>query len=328
MYISPRLASWESLGPVFVEHGAQAYAEIAGAMAGYPDVVACPNPLGALHAVRLASFAGRATDPFVGDPQAFVADYRRLPEEVAAGVARPVQFTEPLRMADLLPGLLLAARWAEGAPLSLVELGAGAGLLLAPEAFRIQYPSGVWPPHAQADAMPLAHLGSHLEVPSELLAQPLNISARIGVDLQPLDPAGSFDYLRSFAWPGDPDREVRLRDALEAVAHRKPEVMGGDAVDLLPELLAQRRESVTVVIDSGFSTYLDGVSALRLGRALDAAAARGRVILLRRSGLRQPEGALRGAVALVDLTRRQIAEYAHTDLLSERVVWRPRAVGH
>lgn len=315
------------MGPVFDEHGAQAYAHIAGAMTAYPDVAVCPNPLGALHAVRLASFEGRATDPFGGDSQTFVSDFRRLPEEVAEGIARPVQFTEPLRMADLLPGLLLAARWAEGAPLSLVELGAGAGLLLAPEAFRIEYPSGVWSAQAQEAAVtpPLARLTSRLEVPPELLAQPLKISARIGVDLRPLDPASSFDYLRSFAWPGDPDREVRLRAALEAVAHRRPEVIRGDAVELLPGLLAQRRESVTVVIDSGFSTYLDGASALRLGRVLDAAATRGRVLFLRRSGLRQPEGDLQGTVALVDLTRRQIAEYAHTDALSEHVVWRPVA---
>lgn len=86
-----------------------------------------------LHAVRAAAFEGRAADPWVASEEQFQADLKHLnvksEAEQSVGL---VQFTEPLRMADVLPGLLIAARRYPCLPLRLVELGACAGLLLAP----------------------------------------------------------------------------------------------------------------------------------------------------------------------------------------------------
>lgn len=308
--------SWRSAYPLFVAHGAAAYARIASACMQEPAYAECPSPLSALHAIRLASFEGRATDPFTGDAQQFLADSARLSDEVQAAVAAGrVQFTDPLRAADLLPGLLLASRHSGGRPLRLIELGASAGLLLAPDRFTFDYPTGRW-----AGARSAAALQAPLDVPEDLLGQPLEIAEAVGIDLAPVDPRdpGSYDYLRSFTWPGDPAREDRLKAALRAVADDPVPLIAGNVLDVLPELLGSGGEQPTVVIESSLSTYLSSAQALRLGRLLDAASRRMPLLLLSRGAGTQPDW---HTLTLLDLSNRRRTAYASSDVFSERSRW-------
>jgi hypothetical protein len=257
----------------------------------------------------------------VASEEQFQADLANLNVEIeAAQTVGLVQFTEPLRMADVLPGLLLAARRYPGLPLRLVELGACAGLLLAPEAFRINYPRGTWaPPHASAD------LTCDLDVPPALLTTPLPIADRLGLDLAPVDPCdpGSLDHLRSFTWAGDPERETRLAAGLAAVSRDPPRVMCADVHEALPDILTERvsRDVVTVVLESGLSAYLSGRQALGLGHLLDTRAARGPLVLITRAIPEPGVSDLPNCVKLVDLHQRWRQTYAATDLISERMRW-------
>lgn len=310
--------SWSALIDPFERHGADAYATLCRACAEDPKWGSCDQPLPALHAVRLASFSGRATDPFGGDAEAFLRDLDALGEEVTNATDRGlVQFTEPLRLADVIPGLLLASCWAQGRPLRLVELGTSVGLLLAPELFTVHYPRGRWDPTTA-----LAEMTSDLDVPPTLLAQPLTIADRVGVDLAPVDPRDprSYDYLRAFGWPGDDRREQRLRAALDVLCQHPSPVRQGDAVATLPDLLTPDRDVVTVVVESALSSYLSGPQALRLGRTLDAFAARTPLMLLTRAA-EPEEPVLTSNMTLIDLSNRRRVKYCLADMLCERTRW-------
>lgn len=312
---------WLELAPIFAAHKADAYARIALEVAGDDHVSQLGEPLLILQTVRLAALSGRARDPWLGEPEPFRDFLRDHAGEVRdATAAGLVQFTDPARVTDLLPGLHLAAARYPGRPLNLIEIGACAGLLLAPERYRIDYPHASWDP-----AGATVRLRSEIDVPAARVGPALPIADRVGVDLQPVDPgdADSFDYLRSFHWPGDPARELRLRSALTALAADPVTVLRGDASEMLPDLLRARvtNDSVTVAIDSAMSQYLPQPAALRLGRALDASASRGPLLLLSRVTPDPPVPGLDSGVRLLDLSNPWRASYAASDQLSERGRW-------
>jgi len=328
------LTSWCGIAGLFGSHRSPAYAQLASACAVDPRFAGISPPLPVLHAVRLAALQGRAKDPWEGDVDAFAHDVQALSNEVTAAVNRNiVQFTEPLRMADLLPGLLFAAERYPGRPLRLIDIGACAGLHLVPECYTVRYPRGVW-----SQAAATLTLDSPLDVPPRLLELELGIIDRVGIDLSPVDPAApeTANYLRSFAWAGDPAREVRLLKALAMIAPRTssaptpctpnpctPKILAGNAATLLPGLLERyvSRDTVTVVIDSAVSHYLSGLDALRLSRVLDRMAVRGPLMMIARGGTIPNSADLPSSVRVVDLSRQWRMIYAASDLLSERMQW-------
>lgn len=319
----PSYVDWVRWGEIFSAHRSPSYARLAAAE---PLSVLPSDLLLVLHAVRRAAFEGRATDPWSGDVAELIADVDRLRPEVESVIERGlVQFTEPLRVTDLLPGLLMAARRYPGRPIRLIELGACAGLLLIPEAYRIHYPGITWP--GDPVAGPVAELTSDLDLPPRLLDTPVDIVERVGIDLAPVDPAApeSLDYLRSFAWSDDVRREQRLAAALTAIAARPPRLMAGDIVEVLPDVLTREPDVVTVVIESATAHYLPPRSQRRLGLMLDAAATRGPVVTVTRSAVATSPVDLGwrawSAVSVVDLTARWRRTFAVTDMLSERQAW-------
>lgn len=319
--MSSPLDGWATLSDVFAQHQALTYAKLARLCALDPIIQGLGPPLVLLHVVRLAFLQGRAQDPWRGDFDAFAHDLRQRKDEVAAAVGRRlVQFTEPLRLADVLPGFFLVTQRYPGRPLRLVDIGACAGLQLVPECFEIRYPRVNWSP-----ATAQASLVSDLDVPPALMAQNLCIADRVGIDLSPVNPAapGSAAYLRSFVWPGDATREPRLQAALRAVASFAPKIHTGTVMDMLPALLNEyvAADAVTVVIDSATSHYLSHRDNFRLGRLLDQMAARGPLLLITRGGAIENSQGLPASVRVVDLSRRWRCAYAATDLLSERTEW-------
>lgn len=280
----------------------------------------------ALHVVRYAAIAGRATDPWYATADEFRADVVRLDDEIAAAHTRGlVQFTDPQRMTDVLPGLLLSAKRYPGLPLRLVELGAAAGLLLVPEVYGIAYPRGSWLPDAAT-----TQLASELDLPPDLLRTPLPIETRLGLDVAPVDPAapGTFDYLRSFTWAGDPARESRLAAALHAIAPIRPQIAAADVLVDLGDVLAEQvtRDAVTVVVESGLTAYLSDRAVLRLGQVIERAASRGPVVLLTRGTEERGAEDVPNSVRVVDMYRPWRYAFAACDLLSERTRWLdPRA---
>jgi hypothetical protein len=154
---------------------------------------------------------------------------------------RATQTNEPARCTGLLPALGLL-----DGPLALIEVGASAGLCLYPDRYGYDY-DGV--PVGPAGAVHLRCTTSGaVPVPERLP----DVTARIGIDLNPLDPADPDDraWLRALIWPG-PDAAARLArlDAAARIAGAEPaQMLAGDLVDRLPDALDLVPAGCTAVV--------------------------------------------------------------------------------
>jgi len=316
------VASWARAARLFEMHDAPAYAALASAFAQDPEPGLPESPLVVLAALRLAALQGRATDPHAGDIAAARHDVRRLADEIAtAADAGLVQYTDPVRVGDILPGLWLAARWYPGRPLRIVELGASAGMLLLADAITMRFANGAWAPEQSLGAIDYP-----MEVPPDLMSTSLVMESAVGIDLRPLDMQNPDDVelLHSFTWPGPETRAQRLDLGIRVALARRPRLIQGDVLDLAPDILRDSLDcsAVTVVIDSAFSHYLPGHARVHLGRTFDALCGIGPLVMIARGpSLTRDSG--RSAVRAVDLTGRRRCTYAETNFISESPVWLP-----
>jgi hypothetical protein len=132
---------------------------------------------------------------------------------------QPVQTNEVARSAPLLRGLAAVGR----ERIDLLELGTAGGLLLYLD--RYGYP----------------HEG-------------FEIWRRRGIDRHPIDVTTDEGarLLEAFVWPDQTERIVRLRAAIEIVRQDPPELIVGDYVDLVSDLV----EEDTVVMSCVTTMYL------------------------------------------------------------------------
>jgi hypothetical protein len=205
--------------------------------------------LGGLHYLALAN----GIDPWSA-PHETLVDHR---EWLARFVAeQDVQTNEAGRCFALLPAFLELAR-AGGRRLDLLELGPSAGLNLLFDRYAYRYRRGAWGP-AHTD---LVLAGDERgEVPVELLSVEIEVGRRRGIDLNPIDVTTDegVRLLRSFVWADQRHRVERLRRAIDIARADPPELIRGDYVELLPELLADRdRDALTVVFQTASTLYLD-----------------------------------------------------------------------
>lgn len=178
-----------------------------------------------------------------------------------------VQTNEVGRAWALLPGLLsLGER-----RIDLVEPGASAGLLLCLDRYRYRYAAGSW-----GDGDLELQGQERGRLPEPLLNQPLEIVRRRGIDLSPVDVSGDDGarLLRAFVWPGQETRFERLDAAIDVARATRPELIRGDYLDRLSEVLADRGDGLTVVLTSLTTAYLDEERYQTFLRVLAAAGAR------------------------------------------------------
>lgn len=168
-------------------------------------------------------------------------------------LARSTQTNEAGRAAVLLPVLGLL----EG-PLSLIEVGASAGLCLYPDRYSYLYdsehslhpaggPSPVLLPCATTGAPPIP----------EVLP---DVAFRAGIDLNPLDVAADDDlnWLESLIWPEHHTRRHRLRQAAAIVRDDRPHLVRGDLNAAISDLVSQAPVGTTaVVFHSAVLNYVD-----------------------------------------------------------------------
>jgi hypothetical protein len=133
----------------------------------------------------------------------------------------PVQTNEVARARPLLRGLAAVGR----ERIDLLELGTAAGLLL------------------YLDRYGYEHDGR------------FEIVRRRGIDRHPIDVTTEEGarLLEAFVWPDQTERIERLRAAIETVRRDPPELIAGDYVDLVSELVAED----TVVMSCVTTMYLD-----------------------------------------------------------------------
>ena len=243
-----------------------------------PDAVALRLAQG-VHRVVLS---GRAPDlarhypsagGSVGDPGAAWPAFRAVlvqhRSELVAGMARTPQTNEIGRAAALWPAVLLAAAEHPGLPLRLLELGASAGLLLRADHVRLGGGGVARGPSASPVVLDPAWDAAPPWWP--LLPERVEVTARTGVDLHPLDattPDGRLSLL-SAVWPDQLDRITRLRGALELAAAVPVALRRGSAADALDDL-ALTPGAITVVQHSFVRQYLGEADRARAGARLDA----------------------------------------------------------
>jgi hypothetical protein len=260
--------------------------------------------LGGVHYLVLT---GRASWDRIGDALVDERDFLR-----GFVAEQRVQTNEIQRCWALLPCVLDASRRLGSSTLDLVDLGTSAGLLLALPRLRYRYQAGSWGP---AEA-PLELSGEERgEVPASLLREVPRVRGRVGIDLFPVDVTtdeGSL-LLQSFVWADRVDRLERLRRAIDVHRQDPPEIVQGDFVELLPELLSRRpADGLTVVLQVAAGGYLSDEGWKRLGAVLDEAGRQGPLAYVF-AGLPEPRsdlywglwltlwpGGERGQIALAD----------------------------
>lgn len=173
-------------------------------------------------------------------------------------LSRTVQTNEPGRSSALFAALIwLADR--HRLPIRLLEIGASAGLNLIPDRYcyvvagaEVGDPSSPvrfeepWQP-----GPPLNPAGA---------ARHLEIVARAGCDIAPLDPRIAEDRLTllSYIWPDEMERVRRIVAAVDVAARSRTPIAARPASAWLPEVLGERRpRELTVIWQSIVRQYVE-----------------------------------------------------------------------
>jgi len=276
-----------------------------------------------------AAAANAASDPWPAF-RAFSLDRRNEIEALIA--TRNTQTNEVGRCAALAPALELVRR-ATGQPLSLLEVGASAGLNLCLDRYRIEYGAPTWVPPVAAPAFVAEGsfgdpgspvlirarvVGEH-EVPVAATGSVPFIADRIGLDLAPVDVTDdeAVRWLEACVFADRTDRLGRLRAAVRLARHDPPRVVAGDAVaDLAAVARIVDGQGPLVVLHSWALTYVedrDGfareVAALASDRdvwwlAAEPSTAVPGLVVPRRDERYTPEMAANTVVSIMHLRRR------------------------
>lgn len=185
---------------------------------------------------------------------------------------RAVQTNEVRRVAVLLPALTVAS--ARGRfRLALIEVGASAGLLLFPDRYGYDYGDGV---RAGDPASPVQLACERRgELPPPISATLPMVASRTGIDLNPLSASNPEDvaWLQALVWPEHRERARTLAAALALAAENPPELLAGDALDLLPEVLERvPRDVLPCVFHAHTLNQFSAPARERLTALLDASA--------------------------------------------------------
>ncbi len=156
-------------------------------------------------------------------------------------LSRSTQTNEPGRCACFLP----AFAQIEG-PLSILEVGASAGLCLLPDLYGYDYGQSVLAP-ARPDG-PIFPCKASAQTPLPQ-AHP-QIAWRAGLDLNPLDVGKEEDmsWLKTLVWPEQKARRTRLEAAIEIAKSHPPRVVTGDLIAQTEALASEAPYGTRLVI--------------------------------------------------------------------------------
>jgi hypothetical protein len=175
------------------------------------------------------------------------------PPALRDALARPPQTNEIARSASLIGGFLVVAR-ETGPPMRVLEIGASAGLNLRFDRFRYeQGDAGFGPRDARVR---FSGLWERAQPPFDTS---LEVTARRGCDLDPVDPATADGRLTllSYVWPDQQERFERTEAAISIAADMPAPVERAEATEWLALHLADATDGeATVVFHSIVWQYL------------------------------------------------------------------------
>ena len=181
--------------------------------------------------------------PAPGLAEAFTAFCADRADALAASLAfRRTQTNEVARCGCLLSAFSAIA---DGRPLALIEIGASAGLNLRWDHYAYDYGGRT----AGVPSSPLT-IECELVGPHVPPLDPPPVAWRAGVDLAPIDASNPADarWLRACLWPDQPARQARLAAALEIAREHPVDIRRGDALAVLPELIAEAPADALVCV--------------------------------------------------------------------------------
>jgi hypothetical protein len=165
--------------------------------------------------------------------------------------------TNEVGRANILHAGFRALTKESAAPLHLVEIGPSAGLNMIWDRYGVRYlKDGV----AGAVVNPGAALTMDCELRGDR-TPPFdvtpNVAGRVGLELNPVNLANADDrdWLRALMWPDQVPRMRRLERAIELFAEEKPPIRAGNALDLLPEALAEIPQDRTACVYHTIAVY-------------------------------------------------------------------------
>jgi len=184
--------------------------------------------------------------------RSFCLENRKEIEDLIS--TRRVQTNEVQRCTCLMPAYAVAYRRA-GKPLSIVDLGASAGLHLLWDHFGYDYGEGkkFGDPSSPVQLACLLHGNVSPPFPSRL---PL-VAYRVGIDLNPIDvnDPKMMLWLKALVWPEHLKRAETLNSAIELAKQIPPAVIRGDVLAVLPEVLSKVPVETAVCISHSHLVY-------------------------------------------------------------------------
>ena len=186
---------------------------------------------------------------------------------VATIMSRSTQTNEVGRLATLVPAFALVA----SGPIALIEVGASAGLNLFPDRYSYSWGAGT------IGSGPL--LSATVRGPAPLPAIVPAVAWRGGIDLNPLDvtDADAMRWLSFLIWPEHDERRERLAAAVEIARASPPQLVRGDLLEELPDLVARAAaHGPVVVFHSAVAAYLSEEDRARFQAMMTGLVADGR----------------------------------------------------
>lgn len=163
-------------------------------------------------------------------------------------------------------------------PVSLVELGASAGLLLGVDRYRIDIgESRLGDPNSSVRCVAERRGEGALDEASFSS----RIVERIGIDQHPVDAnnADQIRWLEACLWPDQPWRIERFRAAVAMARTHPPRLVQGDFVAALPGVVADLRDDTHVVVFTTWAlTYVQRERRALVGACLEIVARSGRPV--------------------------------------------------
>jgi hypothetical protein len=185
---------------------------------------------------------------------------------------RGTQTNEVRRCSYLWPAFVFAAARTARA-LSIIDVGASAGLNLLFDRYAYEYGNGL----CAGDPTASVRIATQLRGAPPPIAPPPIVAERIGIDLAPvaLDDADATRWLEACVWPEHVERFATLRAALALARVARPRVVAGNALEHLPRLIdAAERDAAVVVVNTNVLVYFSEAERRAYGRALRDAGAR------------------------------------------------------
>ncbi|MCW6003326.1 DUF2332 domain-containing protein [Micromonospora sp. CPCC 205371] len=248
--------------------------EAAPARKRHPTVI-----LAALHDLALAGHAPALAAAYAaanGDAAAGAAidTLLRMTDSVLAIAGRrQVRADETGRYAVLYPAIAEAARRVGANAVGLIDVGCSAGFNLNVDRVGITYSNGQSLGDPSSPVRLTASIVGDRPIPTRTMPE---VVTRVGVDLDPVDVTDPDDarWLRACLWPDQPERAARLEAEMALAATAPPQLVRGDAVEVMPDALARVPADVLPVVTTTWAlSRFPLESRLRFLHRLDEASA-------------------------------------------------------